>query len=191
MNLLKPLLLGIAVAAMSFPATSVFAEDAEYNTLSDEVWKDSEGNCWRSRFFTTDKVKAECTHGDSDLVAGDTIIMISAKLLFKFDSAELTDEAKSKIDKPFQKYKGKGKLTENIRVLGFTDSDGSAEYNQKLSERRAQAVATYLESNSNVSDNEIEVIGMGEANPLYDNNTDVGKARNRRVEIHIKGELTK
>jgi outer membrane protein OmpA-like peptidoglycan-associated protein len=192
MNFLKPLVLGTAIAIISLPTASVFAEDAEYNTLSNEIYKDNSGNCWKGRFFTTEKVKVDCAaHKSSELNPGEAILILNAKLLFKFDSAELTAEAKSEIDKPLERYKGKGELTQNVQVVGFTDSAGSEEYNQKLSEKRAQAVATYLESHSNITDKEIEVVGMGESHPTHDNNTEVGRTMNRRVEIHVRANLSK
>jgi len=192
MNFLKPLVLGTAIAIISLPTASVFAEDAEYNTLSHEIYKDDSGNCWKGRFFTTEKVKVNCaSHKSSEIDSGEAILILNAKLLFKFDSAELTAEAKSAIDKPIERYKGKGELTQNVQVVGYTDSAGSEEYNQKLSEKRAQAVATYLESHSNIADKEIDVVGMGESYPAHDNNTEVGRTMNRRVEIHVRGNLSK
>jgi outer membrane protein OmpA-like peptidoglycan-associated protein len=71
-----------------------------------------------------------------------------------------------------------------IDVLGHTDSDGSDAYNQGLSERRAQAVASYL-VNRGVQSARIATRGYGETQPIASNATEEGKAANRRVEIKI------
>lgn len=71
-----------------------------------------------------------------------------------------------------------------IEVAGHTDSTGSAAYNQALSERRAQSVASYLESRG-VRQQRIMVVGDGENHPVASNDTPEGRARNRRVEITI------
>ncbi len=71
-----------------------------------------------------------------------------------------------------------------IDVYGHTDSTGSDAYNQALSERRAQAVANYLISHG-VSSSRIRWQGFGETQPVVSNDTEEGRARNRRVEIKI------
>ncbi|MCB2088594.1 MAG: OmpA family protein [Sphingomonadaceae bacterium] len=71
-----------------------------------------------------------------------------------------------------------------VDVYGHTDSTGSYEFNQRLSEQRAQAVSNYLISRG-VSSARIRWQGFGETQPVADNATDYGRARNRRVEIKI------
>lgn len=71
-----------------------------------------------------------------------------------------------------------------IDVLGHTDSVGSDAYNQTLSEQRAQAVANYLSSRG-VQRVRMATRGYGESMPIADNNTEVGRAQNRRVEIKV------
>jgi len=73
-----------------------------------------------------------------------------------------------------------------LNVDGFTDSTGSFEYNQQLSERRAARVADYLAS-SGVERLRINARGYGERYPIADNGTSAGRAQNRRVEINISG----
>ena len=73
-----------------------------------------------------------------------------------------------------------------ISVDGFTDSTGSFEYNQMLSERRAQAVSNYL-MQVGVDRMRIATRGFGERNPIASNDTPAGRAVNRRVEIWIRG----
>jgi len=72
----------------------------------------------------------------------------------------------------------------NILIEGHTDSDGSEEYNQTLSERRASSVAAYL-SMQNVDSRRMTTIGYGELQPVAENTTAQGKQANRRVEVAI------
>lgn len=102
---------------------------------------------------------------------------------FAFDSAKLTEEDKVELDK-LAKILANPKLSFiSGKVDGYTDSVGKPEYNQKLSERRAQAVADYLESKGIANASKMSVQGMGEEDPVADNKTAEGRAENRRVII--------
>ena len=70
-----------------------------------------------------------------------------------------------------------------VQVKGFTDSIGSAEYNQRLSVQRAEAVYRYL-VNLGVDPERLTVEGFGKTQPIADNDTEAGRAQNRRVELH-------
>jgi OOP family OmpA-OmpF porin len=72
-----------------------------------------------------------------------------------------------------------------VRVEGYTDSIGTNKYNQKLSERRAEAVKNYLVHKGAVGASKITSVGYGETNPIASNKTKQGRAKNRRVEILI------
>jgi outer membrane protein OmpA-like peptidoglycan-associated protein len=71
-----------------------------------------------------------------------------------------------------------------IAVAGHTDSTGSRDYNQQLSEKRAMSVASYLKSR-NIVDARFEIVGFGEDYPIADNSTAEGRAQNRRVELTL------
>ena len=71
-----------------------------------------------------------------------------------------------------------------VQVIGHTDSEGTAAYNQDLSERRARAVASVL-LEQGVSGSRVVPIGRGEAQPIASNNSSEGRRQNRRVEIVI------
>ena len=75
-----------------------------------------------------------------------------------------------------------------LQIEGYTDSIGSDEYNQTLSEKRAQAVRDYLVSSS-VSINNVSAQGMGKADPVADNSTAAGRKLNRRVEMIVSGDV--
>jgi len=71
-------------------------------------------------------------------------------------------------------------------VEGYTDNIGSDEYNQKLSEERADSVRDFLVKQS-VPDNNITAQGYGKTHPVADNSTNSGRAENRRVELVVSG----
>ena len=103
---------------------------------------------------------------------------VSVQLQFAFDSAELTESDKQTLTQTARR------LTELNFVSGVaeghTDSVGSDAYNQSLSERRAQAVVDFLAS-LGIDRSRFTVVGVGEAQPIADNDTDEGRAQNRRV----------
>jgi len=80
----------------------------------------------------------------------------------------------------FQKYPDT-----TLSVQGHTDSIGSAAYNQRLSERRADSVAGYLQD-LGVRSSRIQTIGYGKSQPRATNSTAAGRQLNRRVEIHVR-----
>ena len=99
---------------------------------------------------------------------------------FEFDSARLTASSTATLNEAVKILKRHAGT--KVEVAGHTDSQGSAEYNLGLSERRAQAVADYLIANGANASN-ISVKGYGESNPVADNGTKEGRAANRRVEL--------
>jgi outer membrane protein OmpA-like peptidoglycan-associated protein len=99
---------------------------------------------------------------------------------FAFDSAELQPSARATLDEAASALKNQPDVP--YEVAGHTDSIGSDSYNQSLSERRANSVASYLVQ-SGVSPDRLTVNGYGERNPVAGNDTEAGRAQNRRVEI--------
>ncbi|KNX79724.1 membrane protein [Pseudomonas sp. 250J] len=104
------------------------------------------------------------------------------QVLFAFDSAELTQGAQQRLQGLLPKLNDPG--VASVKVIGFTDSVGSDSYNQRLSERRANGVAEYLISQG-LALNKVTSQGRGESEPVADNDTDEGRSRNRRVELHL------
>ncbi len=118
----------------------------------------------------------------TDSQEGDqTIVTISSDVLFEFDSADLTPEAARTIAALAEEIAA---TQGGISVVGHTDAIGTDEYNQGLSERRARAVADYLER-AGVAPERLVVGGAGEARPIAPNETEAGRAENRRVEIAV------
>ena len=102
--------------------------------------------------------------------------------LFAFDSADLSSKAKAGLDKVAADLKDSGKSAD---VNGYTDNTGSAAYNVDLSQRRAKAVASYLEGKG-VEAKKLTVKGYGATDFVASNDTAEGRAQNRRVDIILK-----
>ena len=103
-------------------------------------------------------------------------------VLFAFDKSDLTPSAQSQLDSLMGKLQSADVVS--VKVIGHTDSQGTDAYNQALSERRASAVAAYL-LNRGLAPNKLTSEGRGEREPVADNETDAGRAQNRRVELHL------
>jgi outer membrane protein OmpA-like peptidoglycan-associated protein len=103
-------------------------------------------------------------------------------VLFAFNQSELTPAAQSKLDSLIPKLQSAEVVS--IKVIGHTDSVGSDTYNQALSERRASSVAAYLLSQG-LAPNKLTSEGKGQSQPVADNETEEGRAKNRRVELHV------
>lgn len=117
------------------------------------------------------------------------VIEFNNKILFGFDQSDLSAAAKTNLDKLvviLQKYPDT-----NIEVQGHTDSKGTVNYNQQLSERRASVVASYLSgygippSRVVIATPRLTTIGFGETLPKYSNATADGQSQNRRVEFLV------
>lgn len=116
--------------------------------------------------------------------AAATKVTYAADAFFDFDKAVLKPEGKAKLDDLVSKIQGIN--LEVIIAVGHTDSVGSDAYNQKLSVRRAEAVKAYLVSKG-IEKNRVYTEGKGEKQPVADNKTAEGRAKNRRVEIEVVG----
>jgi outer membrane protein OmpA-like peptidoglycan-associated protein len=104
-------------------------------------------------------------------------------ILFGFDKAELTPEAKQQLAGLIAQAGSRTRYI--VEVRGFTDGTGSDDYNLRLSQRRADAVVRELNSTLNVPLRAIHEIGLGKDAPTADNKTKDGRAQNRRVEVTL------
>ena len=178
------------------------------NGAGDLVWKNGTNDlCWRDATWTPATAAAGC---DGAIVApkaapapaaapaapapkaaarapapaAATKVTYAADAFFDFDKANLKAEGKAKLDDLVGKVKGIS--LEVIIAVGHTDSVGTDAYNQKLSVRRAEAVKAYLVSKG-IEKNRVYTEGKGEKQPVADNKTSQGRAKNRRVEIEVVG----
>ena len=210
------LVLSSAALVLGVGATSALAQDSGYVTApvsGNVVVKNPFGLCWRTGYFTPAMATVEC---DPDLVPKKPEpapapapkaappapapapapapkpapapvkekVTMAADAHFDFDKSVLKPEGKAKLDDLVGKLKAVN--LEVIIAIGHTDSIGSNAYNQKLSMRRASAVKAYLVSKG-IEANRIYTEGKGETQPVADNKTKEGRAKNRRVEIEVVG----
>ncbi len=102
---------------------------------------------------------------------------------FAFDSSIINDSAKPVLDEAVRQLRTNPDVT--VTVIGHTDAKGSEDYNRQLSIRRAESVYRYL-VNRGVKPERLNVEGKGESSPVAENDSEDGRARNRRVELNVK-----
>jgi OOP family OmpA-OmpF porin len=198
----------IATAAL---ATAAGAQEIHnWRSAAGDVWKNASGECWRDASWTPATAAAGC---DGALAApapaapaaaapaaapaapkpaapaaapaaAASKVTYAADAFFDFDKSVLKPEGKAKLDDLVGKVKGIN--LEVIIAVGHTDSTGADAYNQKLSVARSEAVKAYLVSKG-IEKNRVYTEGKGEKQPVADNKTKEGKAKNRRVEIEVVG----
>lgn len=112
-----------------------------------------------------------------------TKVSLAADTLFDFDKSVLKVGGVAKLDELAAKIKGM--QLDVVIATGHTDSKGSDAYNQRLSVARAEAVKAYLVSNG-VDVKRVQALGKGESEPIADNATAEGRAKNRRVDVTVK-----
>ncbi|MBS0469398.1 MAG: OmpA family protein [Proteobacteria bacterium] len=204
------MLLAAAVIATSAGAQIKAADggkvvDNWQNGTGELVWKNGTNElCWRDANWTPATAAEGC---DGALVkaapapapaaapaaaapapapapAAASKVTYAADAFFDFDKSVLKPEGKAKLDDLVSKVKGIN--LEVIIAVGHTDSVGTDAYNQKLSVRRAEAVKAYLVSKG-IEKNRVYTEGKGKKQPIADNKTKEGRAKNRRVEIEVVG----
>lgn len=113
-------------------------------------------------------------------VSEDRLVLVGVN--FAFDKSELLPESYTVLDKSVRLLKDNPNV--NIEIEGYTDYIDTKEYNQILSEERAQTVKNYLVANG-IAENRISTVGYGKSNPIADNTTEEGRALNRRIVFRI------
>jgi OmpA-OmpF porin, OOP family len=196
--------LALIVAAVGFASVASAQDIQNWRNSAGDVWKNSTGLCWRSSGWTPATAAPDC---DGALAPAPKVeaapapapkaapapapapvaaskVTYAADTFFDFDKSVLKPEGKAKLDDLVSKVKSIN--LEVIIAVGHTDWIGTDAYNQKLSVRRAEAVKAYLVSKG-IEKNRIYTEGKGKKQPIADNRTKEGRAKNRRVEIEVVG----
>ena len=157
------------VEALSLKDGKTVYNGVEYESEKGKVYKIIAGKRYRLR-------------GLQAIVDSAIVPRAGALINFDFDSAQMRPESYPLLDEFGKAFKF-GLAGGVFMVAGHTDGTGSVVYNQGLSERRAQAVATYLTAHHGISSTQLIMKGYGEAKPIASNESESGQALNRRVEF--------
>ncbi|HEY7241086.1 MAG TPA: OmpA family protein [Burkholderiales bacterium] len=114
-------------------------------------------------------------------------VTVSGDAFFDTNKATFRKEAQPELEKISERVRNVTSV-EAIQITGYTDNTGTADYNQKLSEQRAATVKDFLVKNG-IDPSKITILGKGMNDPVADNATKEGRAKNRRVEVMVKGEV--
>ncbi len=202
---------GCATQGASAPATTTAPQRIDnWTSANGIVWKNGTNEyCWRNNAWTPATAVAECDGALKPPPAAAPVadaapaaapasaaapavvpvpvsekVTFAADAFFDFDKSVLKSEGKAKLDDVVSKL---GSINlEVIIAVGHTDSVGTDAYNQALSVRRSEAVKAYL-IGKGVDKNRVYTEGKGEKQPVADNKTGDGRAKNRRVEIEVVG----
>ncbi len=182
---MKKLLQLLAIAGVAISA-SVSAQNVDnWVNSSGIVWKNGTNElCWRDANWTPATAAPGCDGAIAKQAAMSKKVTYTADALFDFDKSVLKPAAKTSLDNLVGQIKSLS--LEVVIATGHTDSVGTDAYNQKLSVRRATSVKKYLVSKG-IDANRIQIEGKGESQPVADNKTKEGRAKNRRVQIEVIG----
>jgi outer membrane protein OmpA-like peptidoglycan-associated protein len=111
-------------------------------------------------------------------------VELPADVLFDFDKADVRPDAAQALGRLATVIRGYP--TGRVAIEGHTDAKGNDAYNQKLSERRAESVKSWLVDREKIAADRITTRGAGKSRPVADNSTEAGRQKNRRVEVVIQ-----
>ncbi|MBL4712770.1 MAG: OmpA family protein [Gammaproteobacteria bacterium] len=185
--------------------TQVLAHPSPYWSDSEgSIIRDGAGLCLRTVYWTekesldscegrTAKIAVKPAVAEKKVVAPAeakaatpqlTKLSLASGATFALGGSTLSAEGKAAVVELMNQFKGE--TVDTVVIEGYTDDRGAASFNQQLSEKRAEAVKAELVANG-ANPDKITTIGYGESNPVADNATREGRAKNRRVEITVDG----
>jgi outer membrane protein OmpA-like peptidoglycan-associated protein len=129
-----------------------------------------------------EEIKKTVPDAKVERVGEGIVVEFSSNVLFDFDKTNLSADAQTNLNKLVKVLNAYPDT--DIEVQGHTDNKGSESYNQDLSERRSNVVASYL-TGQGIANKRVTIKGFGETVPKYSNNTENGRSQNRRVEFLI------
>jgi len=163
------------------PATGVYSTDIPVGSYAVEVKADS----YITQSAAVVLQKDQPVIKDFALVMEGMAITLRG-VYFDFNKATIKPESRPALEDAAKILKDNPTI--RVEIQGHTDSKGSEEYNLSLSDKRAWAVVNYLVQNFGIEQSRLTAKGYGEARPIADNETDAGRALNRRVEFVIIGQ---
>jgi OOP family OmpA-OmpF porin len=195
-GLITSIAAGVLFASSAIAYEGGMANESYVGDSSGRNVMDSSGNCVRTSSWKVEDMTVECGAEPPEVVEEVVVVpppppvvmyektTMSTSALFDFDSDVLKEEGKVALQALGDDIKSKSGKVVDIDIIGHTDSTGPEDYNQGLSERRAQSVADYIISEG-IDASIIDVSGEGESNPIASNATREGRAENRRVDVNV------
>ncbi|VAW47226.1 OmpA/MotB [hydrothermal vent metagenome] len=182
----KPINLGNNINSKSFDAYFFLSENKDAYFASNR--EGGLSDIYTSKILTFENTKEPALLSVNKFKLTETEIQellgmpISRNIYFEFGSAEVASSSIEMIN--FLASNLQTKIQYHIELIGHTDKEGTEEFNQKLSENRAEEVAKYF-NNHGIDSLRVFTKGVGEIQPIFTNGTDQEMAKNRRVEIYI------
>lgn len=213
-SLYAPTLFALASFALvsTVSADQMTKEGYALGTPEDTIVMNSFDGCWRTGFWTSDMAIAECDPSLVKVAAIETpatpkapppmkpatiVVTLESDTLFEFDKSVISAQGKQKLDEQVVAKMKEFPQIEMVHITGHADRLGSDAYNQKLSQRRADAVRDYLVEQG-IAGSRTETVGIGESDPTVscaditgrNNGTNMNLVDclkpNRRVEVKIQ-----
>jgi len=186
-------------------ALDMSIENGEYQVNSDDIWasglakvknndrvkvRHTSSENFSSEQITTLKVGSQYATFKSTTIDAQNMLLDEGQSLdiiinFNYKSSILTDKAKTDIGNYFEAHRDKFTKIRLIQLWGHTDAIASNEYNQALSIDRALSVVDFLHLIPGLEEVEVEYIGKGKSDPIASNETEDGRAKNRRVSVLV------
>lgn len=183
MNKPSRISMALAIAAVTASGAAFAQSNDNWVNNSGDVWRSNSGLCWQNNFWTPATADAACVDQKKSAPVADKVVF-NADTFFDFDRADLKPEGRKLLDQVASAVNSVA--LETVIAVGYTDAIGSVQYNLGLSDRRANAVKSYLVTKG-IDANRIYTEGKGKADPIASNATADGRSKNRRVEVEIVG----